>query len=323
MNQLKLPTDFSTQIAPHDFCDPRFDNEIPHAGSLKTIYILLSTPRSGSTLFCEKVYQQTGLVIHEYLQSFQYVPFLAHRFNVVKETTNNGKHHRIISLKCYLQALVAARAQQGVLGINCHISHIIYLRALVNEAKRLYPDVQIEQDYLYRRNQYRQAASYAIAREKKIWSQLEATGPDQLSRKSLLKLKIQAALLLRKLRQQHQLIISEKLSLGESKPIIFNYCYEDIIAQGCDDNVITEIIDRLGISRNSPRLQLEKQLAAQATGANLLIAHAIRQHGGIYLALGFILNMLEKLGRISRQAGLTCSRKTKSIPYFLEIEVAL
>lgn len=322
MNQLKLPTDFSTPIAPHDFCDPTFDNEIPYAGSLKTIYILLSTPRSGSTLFCEKVYQQTGLVIHEYLQSFQYLPFLAHRFNVVRETTKNGKHHRIISLKCYLQALVAARAQQGVLGINCHISHIIYLRALVNEAKRLYPDVQIEQDYLYRRDQYRQAASYAIAREKKIWSQLKATDPDQLSRKSLLKLKIQAAQLLRKLRQQHQIITSGMLELKESTPINSSYCYEDIIIQGCNDNVIAAIIDRLDMSKSSPKLQLEKQLAVQATDTNILIAHAIRQHGGIYLALGLILNVLEKLGRISKKAGLTSSQKTKPIPYFLEIEVA-
>ena len=322
MNRVKLPTDFPTPIQPYDFCNPCFDNEQPHAGPLKKIYILYSTPRSGSTFLCSTIYHKSGLVIHEYLQPFQYFPYLAERFGAVDSRFENGRYLKIVSLHRYLQALVAARAQQGVLGINCHLSHMRYLHDFINLAKSLYPNLEIEQDYLYRRNLYRQAASYAIARESKLWSQIEAAGQAGTQVRSdnnkTFKLKIQAAVLYKKLKRQHSLMMVDKVSLPTAQPIRFRYCYEDLAADR-SAQISSSIISRLQLVMPAAPIEQMNRLVPQSGDINDNVAASIKRFNTFYLGLGIILVISRKIWAPLSKVFRISQHQTKSVLYFLEV----
>lgn len=322
MTRMKLPTDFPTPIQPHDFCNPCFDNAKPHTGALKKIYILYSTPRSGSTFLCSSIYHKSGLVIHEYLQPFQYLPYLAERFGAIDNRIEDGRFLKSVSLRRYLQGLVAARAQQGVLGVNCHLSHMGYLRALIHLAKSLYPNLEIEQDYLYRGNLYKQAASYAIAKESKLWSQLETAGEDNSAARTnnnkMFKLKIQAALLYQKLKRQHVLMMADKIALPASQSIRNRYRYEDLAADSSNE-ISSSIISRLQLDISSAPIEQKNRLAPQSRVINNKVAASIEQFRVFYLGLGLILNISNKIWASLSKALRISEHQTKPAAYVLEL----
>ena len=175
MRYLPVPCDSATPIASHDFACAHFDNVQFHNKPLEILYILVSTPRCGSTALCAEIYHQSGLVVHEYLQPTEYLPALASRMGVIESTEVHQGSTQVISLNKYLDELIRRRAVNGVLGICCHASHLVYLNALVKRAKQINPNLEVQQDYLSRSDKFKQAASYAIARQTRKWSQTMAS----------------------------------------------------------------------------------------------------------------------------------------------------
>lgn len=208
MFYMPVPTDLKTVIQDHDFATSDFDNRIPHNRKLKNLYILISTPRSGSTALCTEIYRQTGLVIHEYLQPFQYMPYLASRYGAIEKRAHarpNPKHE-IIVLRKYFEELVRHRAIDGTLGINCHASHLGYLNALIEQAKSLNPNLKVRKDYLYRLDKYKQAASYAIAKQTRQWSTIRPAKSMPSGRLNRLNICINAARCYQKLKIENESI---------------------------------------------------------------------------------------------------------------------
>lgn len=202
MRYLPLPCQSSTPIPSHDFSCAKFDNAQFHNEPLKILYVLVSTPRCGSTALCAEIYRQSGLVVHEYLQPFDYLPALASRMGAIENAEFHQGSTQVISLSRYLDELIRRRAVNGVLGICCHASHLDYLNALVKRAKHINPSLIVQQDYLSRRDKFKQAASYAIAIQTRSWSQ---TLPSETARSSRLmrwNLAISAAGLYQRLEKQ-------------------------------------------------------------------------------------------------------------------------
>lgn len=124
------------------------------------LLVILSTPRSGSTLLCD-LFHQSGLCTpHEYFQPHQYMPILAARWQC-------GSHHGKVPLASYVKALLAQRtSHHGWLGINVHESHLhIFEKACVS-----FPNVPCRYVLLTRRDTVAQAVSYEIARQTGKWS---------------------------------------------------------------------------------------------------------------------------------------------------------
>ena len=206
MRYLPLPGQSSTPIPSHDFSCASFDNAHFHNEPLKILYILVSTPRCGSTALCAEIYRQTGLVVHEYLQPSEYLPALASRMGAIESAEFRQGSTQVISLSKYLDELIKRRAVNGVLGVCCHASHLVYLNALVKRAKQINPSLTVQQDHLSRRNRFKQATSYAIALKTRIWSQTlpsETPPPNRLMRWSLA---IRAAGLHQRLQKQDRLV---------------------------------------------------------------------------------------------------------------------
>lgn len=206
MRYLPVPCDSATPIASHDFACAQFDNVQFHNKPLEILYILVSTPRCGSTALCAEIYHQSGLVVHEYLQPTEYLPALASRMGVIESTEVHQGSTQVISLNKYLDELIRRRAVNGVLGICCHASHLVYLNALVKRAKQINPNLEVQQDYLSRSDKFKQAASYAIARQTRKWSQTMASETAPSSTLMRLDLAISAAGLYKRLQKQDRLV---------------------------------------------------------------------------------------------------------------------
>jgi LPS sulfotransferase NodH len=183
-----------------------FDNAQFHNEPLKILYILVSTPRCGSTALCAEIYRQSGLVVHEYLQPSEYLPALASRMGAIESAALRPGSTQVICLSKYLDELIRRRAVNGVLGVCCHASHLVYLNALVKRAKHINPSLQVQQDYLSRRNKFKQATSYAIASQTRSWSQTLPSETPPLSRLMRLSLAIRAAGLYQRLQKQDRLV---------------------------------------------------------------------------------------------------------------------
>lgn len=208
MRYLPLLCDSSTAIPSHDFACAIFDNSKIHSEPLKILYILVSTPRCGSTALCSEIYRQSGLVVHEYLQPFEYLPALASRMGAIKsaEVHPGSGSKQVISLSKYLDELIRRRAVNGVLGICCHASHLVYLNALVKRAKQVNPSLEVQQDYLSRRDKFKQAVSYAIAIQTRSWSQTLPSETAPSSRLMRWNLAIRAAGLYQRLQKQDRFV---------------------------------------------------------------------------------------------------------------------
>ena len=214
MRYLPLPGQSLTPIPSHDFACANFDNAQFHNEPLKMLYILVSTPRCGSTALCAEIYRQSGLVVHEYLQPAEYLPALASRMGVIESASLRQGSTQIIRLSKYLDELIKRRAVNGVLGICCHASHLVYLNALVKRAKHINPSLEVQQDYLSRRNKFKQAASYAIAIQTRSWSQTQPSDTAPSSRLMRWNLAIRAAGLYQRL-EKHDRLVKTSYKHGE------------------------------------------------------------------------------------------------------------
>ena len=143
---------------PHeDFADANFDKNVETEA--RQIFLLLSTPRSGSTAICDYLYKKTNLVTHEYFQPFQYMPVLAYRWQSVKDGYLDPER--------YAKGLLKHRiSENGTLGINLHGSHIGIFSYFEKYLSSLPKFVLV----IRRRNKVAQAVSYYIASHSKKWS---------------------------------------------------------------------------------------------------------------------------------------------------------
>lgn len=139
-----------------DFAHEAFDKV--EEGPLRTVLLLYSTPRSGSTMVCDQI-RRTGLcVTHEYFQPWDYRPAMEARWGVLP-----GDHAG------YLRALIRHRTgPTGWLGINLHGHHVPMWEA----ARPALPDTvdRVIKIRIRRRDVHAQAVSYYIARQTGAWS---------------------------------------------------------------------------------------------------------------------------------------------------------
>ncbi|MBI3216937.1 MAG: hypothetical protein HYZ38_24225 [Mycobacterium sp.] len=144
-------------IPPEDFADARYDE--PEETPTTDVMILLSTPRSGSTLLCELIRQNRGYTAHEYLQPFQYMPLLADRWGCHNDGAIDGGR--------YMRALRRYRTHtNGWLGINLHGNHLPYFASI----EKHLGDVRVHYVHLRREDQIAQAVSFEIAMQSRRWS---------------------------------------------------------------------------------------------------------------------------------------------------------
>jgi LPS sulfotransferase NodH len=141
-----------------DFVSSLYDSENQYP--LKQIIFILSTPRSGSTLACNLMHQNSICTPHEYFQPFQYMPILSERWMC---RTNDGQ----VLFQEYTRKVIENRtAASGFLGINAHGSHL----SLLEKALPLFPDVPVTWLFLQRFDLIAQSVSYYWARSTRKWS---------------------------------------------------------------------------------------------------------------------------------------------------------
>jgi LPS sulfotransferase NodH len=139
-----------------DFVAPKYDSD---GGSLKTLVLLLSTPRSGSKYVCDQFRLRGGFVTHEYFHPLTCLPLLADRWGVL----DGGS----VSARGYVDALVRHRASpEGVLGVNVHgvqLETFSKFLDLMTDA----PEVRVVN--LQRRDRIAQAISFVVAKQTQEW----------------------------------------------------------------------------------------------------------------------------------------------------------
>lgn len=145
------------RIPAADFIDAQFDSveDVPPTDVL----VLLSTPRSGSTMLCDLLRLNDGPVTHEYFAPFQNMPILAHRWNCVRGTD--------LDEAAYVRSLSRFRTSEaGWLGLNLQGSHLRYFAKM--EAH--FGAVRFHYVHLVRRDEIAQAVSFDIAMQTGQWS---------------------------------------------------------------------------------------------------------------------------------------------------------
>jgi LPS sulfotransferase NodH len=144
-------------IPANDFIDAQYDADRDVVTT--DVLVILSTPRSGSTLLCELLRLNDVCLPHEYFQPGQYLPLLADRGGCVDgEELNAAK---------YVAALRRYRTfANGWLGINLHGSHLELFDRLGDHLK----GTRIHYLHLVRRDVLAQAVSYHIASQTGQWS---------------------------------------------------------------------------------------------------------------------------------------------------------
>lgn len=140
-----------------DLIQARFDRaDCPEARSL---LLILSTERSGSTLLCEQLAALDHCYAHEYFQASQYLQILTERWSCL-----DGDY---VAWDRFAKALRAHRtAPSGVLGINLHGRHLPHFR----RAAAHFADLPTQYLHVVRRDSIGQALSFHEARQTGQWS---------------------------------------------------------------------------------------------------------------------------------------------------------
>lgn len=262
-----------------DFAHAQFDT--PAAPGLRHLIVILSTPRSGSTLLCDLFRINDICVPHEYFQSQEYLPLLADRWGCI-----NGDR---LDLRAYVEALVAHRTSaEGVLGINLHGAHIPIFR----EVEGMFGAVPVHFVVVRRRDTILQAISYEIAGQTRRWSSaFEADRAPEYSFERILDRT-------RNLVHQNLLIDASLRSLGIAPVEIV---YEDLIA---DPAAQLRRLDALrGLEISLTETGLEKQASsinenwAQRFANDLLKRPSLRMAQGRRGWLAHAKGLIDRLGR--------------------------
>ena len=80
--ELTMPSD-SLALPEDDFADAQFDRDV--GTPPRTLLLILSTPRSGSTLACNLLHQAGVCTAHEYFQPYQIRPAMMRRWGLTEE----------------------------------------------------------------------------------------------------------------------------------------------------------------------------------------------------------------------------------------------
>ncbi len=142
-----------------DFSNEKYDTE--SGEELEQVFLLLSTPRSGSTAVCDYLFKSAGFITHEYFQKYQHMPYLASRWGAV----SNGK----LDAKAYFQSLLKFRVRKdAILGVNLHGGHI----GIFSYFEKYFICDYLPKTVLVlrRRNKIEQAVSYFLASKTERWS---------------------------------------------------------------------------------------------------------------------------------------------------------
>ena len=148
------------QIPSSDFIDAQFD--VAGAPRPERFIALLSTPRSGSTLVSDVLYQAGIGIPHEYFQSSQYAKLCAARWSVPTHAASGLP----VKWEQYADALLKNRTtRNGVFACNIHASHINAFNASKIDHAR-----DFEYVVIFRRNLIAQSISYSAASQDMTWS---------------------------------------------------------------------------------------------------------------------------------------------------------
>lgn len=148
----------SCMIPREDLIDCQYD--YVEASELTDILFILSTPRSGSTLLSDLIYNCGLCIPHEYFQPYEYLPILADRWGCItsQRTLNKPK---------FIDHLITLRTStKGWLGINLHGEHIVYFQ----QFEHLFPKVRKHFVYIIRLDIIAQAVSYELASQTGQWN---------------------------------------------------------------------------------------------------------------------------------------------------------
>ncbi|MEM5498168.1 Stf0 family sulfotransferase [Paraglaciecola mesophila] len=218
MNKLEqLASDFPTG----DFASEHYDNNPVKTTQVKQLLVILSTQRSGSTYLCDLLRQENICNAHEYFQPYQYLQYLAFRWQCIEDG--------FINKSKYVAQLIKHRvSDKGILGINLHGSHLDEFEAF----KGNFDDsVDVRYVFLKRNDEIAQAVSYDIADQTGKWSSFFS---------SLNKPKYNFWLILEKLERikaQNALILA---FLNKSKSKYTLLTYEELVSN--NDIVINDLV---------------------------------------------------------------------------------
>ena len=223
--------DLNTVVPSHDFIHHNFDEKNQKNLEVKILYLLVSTPRSGSTWLCSEIHRKYGLVVHEYLQTAQYIPLFAKRNGLLQQDINNEEW---LDFDKYVNTLILLRSKQGILGVNVHINHLFLAEELCKSIEYKYPNVKIIVHYLKRNDKALQAISYAKAHYRGIWSQVNDSNTITAGKnnyKSFYEKALQICFILIDAAMRYKALISqEKRYLSDLKKIPFTrtFIYEHL-----------------------------------------------------------------------------------------------
>ena len=146
-----------------DFVSSQYDK--PCETPVNKVILILSTPRSGSTLLCDLIYKSTGALGHEYFQHHGYIQELSTRWGAKTGNT-------IIADK-YFKSLARYRSRNGILCINLHGSHLDLFISFLHFA----PKCTYRVVFLRRSSTLDQSISFAIAAKTGAWSSAYKSTP--------------------------------------------------------------------------------------------------------------------------------------------------
>jgi DNA replicative helicase MCM subunit Mcm2 (Cdc46/Mcm family) len=220
------------------------------------------------------------------------MPCLASRYGAIHKSNHHKAtiNTKVIVLSKYFDALVRHRAINGALGINCHVSHLIYLEALIRRAKDVNPDLTLYKDYLCRHDKYRQAASYAIAKQTRLWSTTQQAAVPSLGKLQRVSLCISAANCYHKLKIQDQQALAPSLVLDYEHLFTYETDIQHNIVQ-----TASEAVSALCLAKQSQKHSAFTNLQRQTSTINNGIAQSISRHMVAYRLLGLIMRPLHKL----------------------------
>jgi len=150
--------EISSRIPNEDLVNSQFDYS--EVGKLTDILFIFSTPRSGSTLLSDFIYKSGLCIPHEYFQPYEYIPYLAKKWNCIAAENQ-------LDVQKYINKLVEKRTSKyGWLGINLHGDHI----RLFEEIQERFPEANKHFVHVIRLDTIAQAVSYEIAMQTGQWS---------------------------------------------------------------------------------------------------------------------------------------------------------
>lgn len=306
--------DLETVVPPHDFIDKSFDEKNILAPKIKILYLLVSTPRSGSTWLCSEIHRKYGLVVHEYLQTAQYMPFFAQRNGLLRQDESN---EYCLEFEEYVNTLVLLRPKHGILGINVHISHLFLAEKLHQIIARKYPNIKIIVHYLKRNDKYLQALSYAKASSQRTWSQVNDSNVITADKDHHMMIHIKAwrnySLISNSAIRYKTLISQENEYLSDAKKIPFThtFVYENLLKNASAMRNSVELIAfELGLTTKDSKIQGIKLIkTGSQADSNLIFMIKLLVKISFLLHLNLLLSSFVR--KVTRH--YTIPRKKRSI----------